>query len=78
MNRNDPYRVCYLCGVKRPLDLFWHSENYEEVDVICSICAIGANRLKPKDDQLCLKNRIRNTSFRIITNPLCTPRPYRH
>ncbi len=35
---DDTYRVCDLCGIKRPLDLFWHSKDYEEVDEICSIC----------------------------------------
>jgi hypothetical protein len=40
MELNDAYRVCDLCGVKRPLDLFWHSEDYEEVADVCSICRI--------------------------------------
>ncbi len=40
MEVNDAYKVCDLCGVKRPLDLFWHSEAYEEVAEICSICGI--------------------------------------
>ncbi len=42
MDRSDDgYRTCSRCGQKRPPDLFWDSEKYEEMDDVCTICAVG-------------------------------------
>ncbi len=39
---DDAYKTCSICGKKRPRDLFWDSEKYDEVDDdVCSICAVG-------------------------------------
>jgi hypothetical protein len=39
--RHDGYKICSVCGKRRPLNLFWDPEKYEEESEICTICAIG-------------------------------------
>ncbi len=40
-DRRETYRICSRCGERRPPDLFWDSDKYEEMDDVCTICAVG-------------------------------------